>query len=100
MAEYTPEDIEKNKTMGAIAWWIFFLPWLTAKDSEFHWACARRGLLLTIASAVFYIIGLGWIFNILQIWGLIQGFGGKVWTIPLIDKFADDWFGGFMSPKA
>jgi TM2 domain-containing membrane protein YozV len=101
MAEYTPEDAAQNKTMGALAWYFFFIPWFTAKDSEFVWACARRGLLCNIITWVFswtgilYVIGL-----ILSFVGLLQGFGGKLWAIPLIDKFADDWFGGFMKPKA
>ncbi|MCP4229118.1 MAG: hypothetical protein GY771_03085 [bacterium] len=100
MAEFTPEDVAKNKTMGAIAWFVPFLPWIVAKDSEFVWACARRGLICFILTWVFSWTGILYLIGfILSAVGLLQAFGGKLWAIPLLDKFADDWFGGFMKPK-
>lgn len=48
--EITPEDIQQNKTMAILAYFIFFLPLLAAKESKFARYHANQGLVLLIAS--------------------------------------------------
>ncbi|MGI6404012.1 MAG: DUF4870 domain-containing protein [Oscillospiraceae bacterium] len=97
---YTPEDIEKNKTMAGLAYLLFFLPLLTCPESKYAKFHANQSLVLLIAAiAGNVILGIipviGWlllpIFGIgvfiLGIMGLINGFGGKAKRLPLIGKF-------------
>ena len=46
--EFTPEDIQANKTMAILAYFIFFLPLLAAKDSRFARYHSNQGLILLI----------------------------------------------------
>jgi uncharacterized membrane protein len=97
---YTPEDIEKNKTMAGLAYLLFFLPLITCPESRYAKFHANQGLLLWIAGiAGTVILGIipiiGWILMpvygvvilILGIMGLVNGFGGKAKPLPLIGKF-------------
>jgi uncharacterized membrane protein len=47
--EITPEDIQQNKTMAILAYFIFFLPLLAAKESKFARYHANQGLVLLLA---------------------------------------------------
>lgn len=51
----TPEDIQQNKTMAILAYFIFFLPLLAAKDSVYARYHANQGLVLLIA---YFAIGI------------------------------------------
>lgn len=97
---YTPEDIEKNKTMAGLAYLLFFLPLIVCPESSYAKFHANQGLLLLITGiAGSVILGLipiiGWmlipVFSIglfiLGIMGLVNGFGGKAKRLPLIGKF-------------
>lgn len=97
---YSPEDIEKNKTMAGLAYILFFLPLVACPESGFARFHANQGLILLIAGiAGNVILGMipiiGWILMplfgigimILGIMGLINGFGGKAKKLPLIGKF-------------
>lgn len=97
---YTPEDIEKNKTMAGLAYLLFFLPLITCPESGYAKFHANQALLLWITgiadSVVLGIIPIiGWILMpvfgigilILGIMGLVNGFGGKAKPLPLIGKF-------------
>lgn len=97
---YTPEDIEKNKTMAGLAYLLFFLPLITCPESGYAKFHANQALLLWIAGiAGTVILGIipiiGWmlipVFGIgvliLGIMGLVNGFGGKAKRLPLIGKF-------------
>lgn len=88
----TKEDVEKNKTMAILAWFIFFLPLLTdAKDSKFakfHANQAFLVFLLYIAAffCSFFLIGLllypvAFVFWIL---GLVSAINGEMKRLPLI----------------
>ncbi len=97
---YTSEDIEKNKTTAGLSYFLFFLPLIVCPEfgyAKFH---ANQSLLLLITGVPGNVIlgiipVIGWmlmpIFGagilILGIMGLINGFGGKVKTLPLIGKF-------------
>lgn len=97
---YTPEDIEKNKTMAGLAYLLFFLPLIACPESRYAKFHANQALLLLITGIVGNVIlgiipVIGWmlmpIFGIgvliLGIMGLVNGFGGKVKQLPLIGKF-------------
>lgn len=97
---YTPEDIEKNKTMAGLSYLLFFLPLITCPESGYAKFHANQSLLLLIVGiAGNVILGIipviGWmlmpIFGIgvliLAIMGLVNGFGGRAKRLPLIGKF-------------
>jgi len=97
---YTPEDIEKNKTMAGLSYLLFFLPLIVCPESRYARFHANQALLLLITgiagSVILSIIPvIGWIllpiFGLgvlaLGIMGLINGFGGKSKRLPLIGKF-------------
>lgn len=46
---YTPEDIEKNKTMAGLAYLLFFLPLIACPESKYAKFHANQALLLLIA---------------------------------------------------
>lgn len=52
---FTKEDIEKNKVMAIIAYIIFFIPYLAAKDSKFAMYHAKQGLVLFLGSLALYL---------------------------------------------
>ena len=95
---FSPEDIEKNKTMAGLAYIIFFLPLVACPESRFarfHANQALLVLLLAIAATIVNVIPiLGciiavivWIFaGVLGIMGLINGFTGKAKRLPIIGK--------------
>ncbi|MGE5543965.1 MAG: DUF4870 domain-containing protein [Bacillota bacterium] len=93
-------DIEKNKTMAALAYLIFFLPLLACPDSQYGRYHANQGLVLLIVSFVgSFILSIipiiGWLLLpvfafavlVLVIMGLVNGFGGKVKPLPIIGRF-------------
>ena len=99
-------DAEKNKLMAVLAYIIFFIPMLAAKDSKFAMYHAKQGLMNFILSVVVSIVGgivpvLGWfiilpigsiIVLIFAIMGIINAVGGKMKPLPLIGGLAVKWF--------
>lgn len=91
------EDIEKNKVWGILAYFIFFLPLITAKDSKFAMFHANQSLVLLLVSIISSIIA-GYIplvgliliivvpifIFILWLMGIIAAAGGKMKKLPLI----------------
>jgi len=107
-AEMDPADIEKNKTMGGLAYILFFLPLISCPDSKYARFHANQGLMLLIlviaANVVSRILHavLGWglrgIASLLStvlflavtaiaVLGLINGFTGKAKELPVIGKY-------------
>ncbi len=111
--EITPEDIQQNKVMAALAYIIFFLPLLAAKESKFARYHANQGLVLLLTGIAIGIVGgiLTGIFTaialstgsiammgiistllmlvnialcVLGIMGIVNGATGKVKPLPLI----------------
>lgn len=106
-----PADIQKNKTMGGLAYFLFFLPLLVCPDSKYGRFHANQGLMyliLCIAGSIVnrvlskIFITISWrlwgITSIISaiIWlpilavgilGLINGFSGKAKELPVIGKF-------------
>jgi len=97
--KYSPEDIEKNKIIAAIAYAIFFVPFLFDKDSEYGKFHANQGLLLLIVSFVGNVVltlsSVGAIFQpflnviilVLFIMGVFNAINGEVKELPVIGKY-------------
>ncbi len=96
---FDPQDIEKNKTVSALAYLIFFLPLIVCPDSKFGRFHANQGLLLTIvAIAGSFILGLipilGWILLIFfpfviiafMIIGFVNAIKGLTKQLPIFGK--------------
>ncbi len=97
---FTPEDIEKNKIMSALAYVLFFLPLVACPESRFGRYHANQGLLLLIVGiAGGIILGIipiiGWILLpffyiatfVFAIIGFINGLNGRAKPLPLFGKF-------------
>lgn len=98
---FTQEDIAQNKTMGIIAYFIFFIPLLVepAKNSPYAKFHANQGLLIVlvyIASSVVAIIPiLGWIASpilwiagiVLFFIGLIGAINGEAKELPIVGQY-------------
>lgn len=94
-------DVDKNKAMGILAYIIFFIPLIAAKDSKFAMFHANQGLVLFLLAVAIYIVGsfipiIGWFFIIpvgqiavlvLAIIGIINAAKGEMKQLPLIGKF-------------
>lgn len=97
---FTKEDIEKNKVISALAYFIFFLPLIVCSDSPYGKFHANQGLLLLITSiAGSVVLGIipviGWVILpffslavfIFGIIGLINALNGKSKELPIIGKY-------------
>ena len=97
--EFTPEDIEKNKIMSVLAYIIFLIPLLAAKDSKFARFHTNQGLVLfiigIISSVVAVIPLVGWIIapigailvTVLAVIGIINALNGRAKELPVVGKF-------------
>ncbi|GAB6992004.1 DUF4870 domain-containing protein [Paenibacillus pini] len=96
-----PNDVQTNKTMGILAYILFFLPLLAARDSQFAMYHANQGLLLLLtAVAANFVLGiipiLGWILLpfaniaifILLILGIVNAANGQMKQLPLIGNIS------------
>lgn len=71
--DFTPEDLEKNRTMAALGYVVFFVPLIKCPDSKVGRYCANQGLILlvlivlvSILFNIFTVIPLiGWLFQLL-----------------------------------
>lgn len=52
----TAADIEKNKTLGILAYILFFIPILAARDSKFAMYHANQGLALFIVAVASNVV--------------------------------------------
>lgn len=91
-------DVEKNKGMAILAYIIFFIPLLAAKESKFAMFHANQGLVLFLAAIVINIVGsilpfigwfiilpFGWIaVLVLAIMGIVNASKGEMKPLPLI----------------
>ncbi|MFP4368623.1 MAG: DUF4870 domain-containing protein [Bacteroidota bacterium] len=98
--QFDPKDIEDNKIMGVLAYLIFFLPLLAAKDSKWAYYHANQGLVLLLFAIGVNIVGiildfipiLGWLLHfilvifilVLVVVGMINASAGKAKPLPLI----------------
>ena len=98
-SEYDAQDIEKNKVMAVLAYILFFIPLLAAKDSKFARFHTNQGLVLflggIIASVVAVIPVIGWIvapiaglvITVLAVIGIINALNGRAKELPVIGKY-------------
>lgn len=92
------EDAEKNKVMGILAYIIFFIPLLAAKESKFAMYHANQGLVLFLSAIAVNIVGsiipiIGWFIIlplgnlavfVLAVIGIINSAKGEMKPLPLI----------------
>jgi len=105
-----PADIEKNKVMGGLAYFLFFLPLIACPDSKYGRFHANQGLVylllsvaagiaISVLTAIFLVISfrLWWLTTLISfvVWiaiialgiiGLINGFSGKAKELPFVGK--------------
>ncbi|WP_181349671.1 DUF4870 domain-containing protein [Thalassobacillus sp. CUG 92003] len=95
------QDAEDNKGMGILAYIIFFIPLLAAKESKFAMYHANQGLLLLLTAVGVNVVGtiipiIGWLFIlpfgnllvfILAIIGIISAAKGEMKPLPVIGKY-------------
>lgn len=70
--DFTQEDLEKNRTMAALGYIVFFIPLIKCGDSKVGKYCANQGLILlvlivlvSILFNIFAIVPLiGWLFQL------------------------------------
>jgi uncharacterized membrane protein len=99
-----PADVEKNKVMGILAYFIFFLPLLAAKDSKFAMYHANQGLLVFLLWVAYMVANfilafipiIGWILMMVLwlvpvIWtilGIVNAAKGEMKPLPLVGKIS------------
>ncbi|MGE5702185.1 MAG: hypothetical protein ACM32O_06625 [Clostridia bacterium] len=95
------QDIETNKVMSALAYLIFFIPLLAARESKYAMYHANQGLLLFLLAVAVNLIGtlipfIGWFLivpfgnlfvMVLAIIGIINAVNGNAKPLPLIGGF-------------
>ncbi|WP_420319388.1 hypothetical protein [Gorillibacterium massiliense] len=94
-------DIEKNRGIAIVAYIIFFVPLLAARDSKFAMYHANQGLLLFLAAVAINIVGaiipiLGWLIIsplgnlavlVFAIIGIMNAAKGEQKPLPFIGGF-------------
>ncbi len=97
---FSQQDIEANKIMSVLAYIIFLIPLLVAKESPYAKFHTNQGLVLFLAAIVVSLVGgiipiLGWflilpvgciIVAVLGVIGIINAFTGKAKELPIIGK--------------
>ncbi len=95
------QDVQDNKGMAIIAYILFFIPLLAAKESKFAMYHANQGLILFLTAVIINIAGtiipfLGWLVIlpignvfvlILAILGIVNAAKGETKPLPMIGKF-------------
>lgn len=95
-----PQDVETNKIIAMLAYLIFFLPLIAAKDSKFAMYHANQGLLLFLAGIAVSILGMipfigGFLIFplgslavfVLAVLGIIGAYKGEMKPLPVIGKY-------------
>ncbi len=96
---FSSADIEKNKIMAVLAYVIFLIPLLAAKDSPFARFHTNQGLVLFIGAILSSVVAaipiIGWIISpilavivtVLAVIGIINALKGIAKELPIIGKF-------------
>lgn len=95
------KDVKDNKVMAILAYFIFFLPLIAAKDSKFARFHANQGLIVLIVSIAASIVGA--ILNsivpffsmitslaslALAIFGVLNAANGEMKELPVVGKIS------------
>lgn len=97
-SDFEKSDVENNKVMALLAYIIFLVPLLAAKESKFAMFHANQGLVLFLGAVAVNIVGgiipiVGWfiilpignlLVFILAIIGIINAAKGEAKPLPLI----------------
>jgi uncharacterized membrane protein len=100
------DDVEKAKGMAWLSYLgiLWLVPLLTMKDNAFAKFHVKQGIMLTIlwvASSILAAIPIiGWIADvviwvyavIMMVIGIINSLNGNYWKMPILGKWAEDWF--------
>ena len=100
------DDIEKAKGTAWLSYVgiLWLIPLLTMKDNAFAKFHVKQGIMLTIlwvASSILAVIPIiGWLADlviwvfaiIMMVMGIVNSLNGKYWQMPIIGKWAADWF--------
>jgi uncharacterized membrane protein len=97
---YDSTDIQSNKGMAIIAYILFFIPLIAAKDSKFAMYHANQGLTLFLAAVILNVVLgiipiIGWILLplanlalfIFAILGIVAAAQGQVKPLPVIGGY-------------
>lgn len=97
-----PQDVQNNKVMAILAYFLFLIPLFAAKDSPFARFHTNQGCVLFISAVAFNILTwilvfispflgfvslLGIVFFVLFIIGIVNAANGQMKELPLIGKF-------------
>ncbi len=99
-ARFDPADIEANKIMAVLAYILFLIPLLAAKESPYAKFHTNQGLLVFLAAIAVSFVGgiipiLGWfvilpvgciVVAVIGIIGIINAWTGKAKELPIIGK--------------
>lgn len=99
-------DVEKAKGTSWLSYLgiLWLVPLLTLKDNAFAKFHVKQGIMLTIlwvASSILAAIPIiGWLADlviwiyavIMMILGIVNSLNGKYWKMPILGKWAEDWF--------
>lgn len=99
-ADYSPEDIEKNKLISVVAYLgvLVMIPLFVARESRFARFHTNQGLVLFLFGLISYVAGLipyiGWIVGaavsifklLLLIVGVLNAIKGEAKELPIIGK--------------
>lgn len=102
---FDKKDIEDNKLVAALAYIVFFIPLLAAKDSKFAKEHAKQGLVLLIVSVIIWIAGMvipviGWfiigplgslLVLVIALVAIIKTLQGEFWEIPVIGQYRSNF---------
>ncbi len=98
---FDAKDIESNKIMAVLAYILFLIPLLAAKESPYAKFHTNQGLVLFIIGVCVSVVGsiipfIGWflilplgslVVGVLGILGIINAATGKAKELPVIGKF-------------
>ncbi|MFH1367149.1 MAG: hypothetical protein ABIH38_04150 [Patescibacteria group bacterium] len=89
-------ESQENKLLAAISylWIISIIMLVIKKDSKLVQFHAKQGLVLCIASIIFWLIpGIGWIINLAVVVAIVVGFikalSGEYYKIPAVSIIAE-----------
>jgi uncharacterized membrane protein len=100
------DEVEKAKGTAWLSYLgiLWLIPLLTMKENAFAKFHVKQGIMLTIlwvASSVLAAIPIiGWLADlviwvfalIMMIMGIVNSLNGKYWVMPIVGKWAADWF--------
>ena len=99
MLKFDQKDIDDNKIFGAVGYLgiLFLIPLLAKKESKFAMACAKQGIIITVAqiisSFLVPVFGIGILLNaavfVVMVIGFIYALTGKYFKIPLVGDMGE-----------